>query len=100
MEKRTSAITVRFTDEEKDDVLKALSVYGDPAVAARMILIGFAAGHREFARMAWPPESTPASNAVTPELLKEVGKIIDERNAAQLLAADPSGTPYTTKKAS
>lgn len=100
MEKRNAAISVRFTAEEKEAVLRALSTYGDPAVTARMILISFASGHRRHGCMAWPPESKPAANALTPELLKEVEKIIDARNAAQLLAADPPGQKYKVKKAS
>lgn len=96
MEKRNAAITVRFTDAEKDSVLTALSIYGDPAVAARMILQGFAAGHHEYKRMMWPPESRPADNALTPELLKAVEQTLIDRG--QLLASDQDDEPYKVRK--
>ena len=62
MYKRQAAISVRFTDEEKKEVTEALSVYGDVAVCARMILLAFAKGHQETKRM-WPPESKSAENS-------------------------------------
>ena len=62
MYKRQAAISVRFTDEEKKEVTDALSVYGDVAVCARMILLSFAKDHQESKRM-WPPESRPAGSS-------------------------------------
>ncbi len=62
MYKRQAAISVRFTDEEKKTVTDALSVYGDVAVCARMILLSFAKGHHDSKRM-WPPESSPVEKS-------------------------------------
>jgi len=99
MEKRTEAITVRFTKSEKEELLLSLSTYGDPAVAARMILMGFSAGHRKFKRMLWPPESHAATTSdITPELLSGILRDLEAARNKQLLAADPHGEPYTTKK--
>ncbi len=64
MYKRQAAISVRFTDEEKKEVTEALSVYGDVAVCARMILLAFAKGHQSSKRT-WPPESSPAEKCTT-----------------------------------
>ena len=69
--KRQSAISVRFTEKEKKEVVHALSAYGDVAVCSRMILLAFAKEHQDSKRM-WPPESKPAKTLLTEELLNEI----------------------------
>jgi len=97
MEKRTAAISVRFTEQEKDNVTKALSQYGDIAVSARMILVSFADGHAESGRMMWPPECRKALQLNRPEIEDILRELKETDAGKRLLAADPPGEPYRTK---
>jgi len=99
MEKRNAAISVRFTDAEKETVTHALSQYGDIAVSARMILMSFSTGHMDCGRMVWPPECYRAIDIPRHEL-DEILLELSTRDKRQRvsMAAEQTEEPYTTNR--
>jgi hypothetical protein len=97
--KQDSAITVRFSADEKEVVLSALSVYGNPAIVARMIIKAFADGHARHKLMLWPPECTPAEPPeLTPQLLQKLEMLMAAMNSKMQLIAAEHPKDYKTKR--
>jgi hypothetical protein len=85
-EKKNGRIMVNLTSSDKKEFDKICAVYGSKTGGlAAVILEAFILAVNEHGdNVVWPPkfERRTHPNALTPELLKEVGKIIDARNAA------------------